>query len=289
MKVAAFNYQMPNHSNFSKYTQYVEECVTKAHSLGAELILFPEYGSIELVSLMDKKIQKKLNEQLEEIQKYREEFLNLYLEQAKKFQIHIVLPSFPWKLENGSIVNRAYVVSEKGIEGYQEKNMMTRFENEEWQVSKGEGIQKVFEFKNIKFGINICYDVEFPDFARKLCSQGVKLILAPSCTEALKGMNRVHVGARARALENQCFVVVSQTTGSVEYSEAIDLNTGMVAAYATPDLGFSDDGIIFQSNVNEAGFYLIDLDFAKIDHVRSSGSVFNFSDIKNLPENASHK
>lgn len=283
MKVASFNYQMPKHKNFDDFKKYVSDLVESAVKSQAEIILFPEYGSIELVSLLSIDAQKNLQMQLEQLQQFRDKFLKHYSELAKKHNVAIVLPSFPWKQDDGKFVNRAYVVSESGVMGYQEKNMMTRFENEDWHVSKGEGIQKVFEYKGIKFSINICYDVEFPDFAREVCAKGVKLILAPSCTETLRGLTRVHVGARARALENQCYVVVSQTILNVDYSEAIDFNTGRVAFYSTPDDGFPDEGILAISEINQACHIVYDLDFSLIDNVRSSGKVFNFNDIKKIP------
>lgn len=276
------NYFLHKHKSFEDFKKNVERQCKEAVSMGSELLLFPEYGSIELVSLMDHWTQKNLAKQLDEIQKYRNDFLQIFIEQAKKLKVLIVTPSFPWKIENGEIRNRAYVVYPNGDHDYQEKSMMTRFENEEWHVKRGDQNQKVFEYKTISFGINICYDIEFPDYAREMCRLGAKLILVPSCTETAKGMNRVHVGARARALENQCYVVVSQTIGDVDYSEAIDKNTGRVGFYSTCDTGFPDDGILHLSEVNVEGWSYVELDFDLIDKVRSSGAVFNFNDIKNL-------
>lgn len=282
MTIASMNYVMPKHKTFEDFKKIVKDQIELAVKNKAEILVYPEYGSIELVSLMDHWTQKNLKKQLDEIQKYREEFLEFYQEQAIENKIVILAPSIPYKLENGEFRNRAYLFFPDGSSDYQEKTMMTRFENEEWKISKGDGILKVFEYKNIKFGINICYDIEFPDFSRSMCQKGAELILVPSCTETHKGMNRVHVGARARALENQCYVVVSQTIDKVDYSEAIDVNTGKVAFYSTCDVGFPDDGILIESKINQPGWTIYQLDFDLIEKVRSSGNVFNFSDLENL-------
>lgn len=276
--IASMNYEMPKHKSFEDFKKLVLSQVADAVKKHAEILVYPEYGSIELVSLMDHWTQKNLHKQLDEIQKYRDDFLSVYANAAKANQVVIIAPSFPFKIENGEFRNRAYVFFPDGSSDYQEKTMMTRFENEEWKISKGDGILKVFQYKEIKFGINICYDIEFADFSRKLCSKGAELIFVPSCTETAKGMNRVHVGARARALENQCYVVVSQTINKVDYSEAIDFNTGKVAYYSTCDIGFPDDGILFQSEVNHPGWSYYSLDFDLIKQVRKSGNVFNFFD-----------
>jgi predicted amidohydrolase len=282
LKVASANYLLKRHQSYPEYEQHIKNIVKAAVDLNADLLLFPEYGSIELVSLMAESIQKNLALQLSEIQKYQEIFLNLYLELAKQYSVLIVAPSFPWKIENGEIRNRSYVFFPNGEYDFQEKTMMTRFENEEWKVSPGNKKLKVFKYKNTTFGINICYDIEFPDFAREQCQLGAQLILVPSCTESIKGMHRVHTGAKARALENQCYVVVSQTIGDVDYSEAIDKNTGKCAAYSTSDLGFPDDGVLLESDVNVPGWNIVELDFAKIENVRSHGNVFNFNDISKI-------
>jgi len=276
--VASMNYEMPKHKSFEDFKKVVQAQVAEAVKNKAEILLYPEYGSIELVSLMDHWTQKNLHKQLDEIQKYREDFFSVYQNAAKLNNLLIVAPSFPYKLENGEFRNRAYVFFPDGSSDYQEKTMMTRFENEEWKISKGDGILKVFEYKNIKFGINICYDVEFADFSLKLCQNGAEMILVPSCTETHKGMNRVHIGARARALENQCYVIVSQTINKVDYSEAIDFNTGKVAFYSTCDIGFPDDGILLESEINKPGWSYYQLDFELIQSVRKSGNVFNFAD-----------
>jgi predicted amidohydrolase len=285
IKIATSTYQMPKHLDFNSYQKRIESFVVKAALAGGEFLIFPEYGSIELVSLMSSHIQKDLEAQLSEIQQYHQAFCDLFRNLAMKYQVVIIAPSFPVQStfdQQSKIVNRAYVFFPNGEESFQEKNMMTRFENEEWRVSSGNGEQKIFEFKEIKFGISICYDIEFPDFSRELCSKGVELIIAPSCTEGLSGMNRVHIGARARALENQCYVVVSQTVGEVDYSEAIDKNTGLAAIYSTADLGFNQDGIEAIGELNQEMWLIHELDFEKIKLVRSSGRVFNFNDILKL-------
>lgn len=153
---------------------------------------------------------------------------------------------------------------------------MTRFEDEEWGVASGDSKLTVFETEFGKVGVSICFDVEFPQFAKELCAKGVKILLAPSCTETMKGLHRVHVGARARALENQCYVVVSQTIGEALWSLAVDKNQGIAAVFAPPDLGFPDDGILIQGELNKSSWVYAELDLEKVDTVREKGSVFNY-------------
>lgn len=276
LKVALAQYSLKKHHSFNAFMENAESWVKEAVVNKARLVVFPEYGSIELVSLFSLEIQQDLVRQLKEMQKHREEFLNCYLELAKKYKVYIVAPSFPYE-EDGHIVNRAFFINPEGLYGYQDKQVMTRFEDESWKVSSPkERKLHVFDVDGVKMGISICFDVEFPDFARELALSGIELLIAPSCTEAAAGMNRVHVGARARALENQIYVGVSQTVGDVDYSEAIDKNTGMAAMYSTCDKGFPDDGILIQGEVNYPKWVYAEVDPSLIARVRAEGSVFNF-------------
>lgn len=115
-----------------------------------------------------------------------------------------------------------------------------------------------------------------------LCSAGASLIIAPSCTETIRGVTRVQVGARARALENQSYVLVSQTIGNAEWSPTVDVNYGFAAAYSTPDKNLPEEGIIASGSPQKEEWLITELDFEKIEQVRADGQVFNFKDLQNI-------
>lgn len=283
LKIASAQYSFNNHNSIDAFKANAEKWVQEACHNGARLLVFPEYGSIELVSLLNVETQKNLKLQLHEIQNFRDEFIVCYVELAKKYNVYIIAPSFPWLESPGHFINRAFVINPSGLYSYQDKQMMTRFEDEDWKVeSPKEKVLNIFDVDGVLIGISICFDVEFPDFARELAKEGVIVLVAPSCTEGLAGMNRIHVGARARALENQFYVVVSQTVGNVLYSEAIDKNTGMAAVYSTCDIGFPDDGIIIQGKLNVPQWIYAEIDPKLVENVRNNGHVFNFQRIKSL-------
>ena len=154
---------------------------------------------------------------------------------------------------------------------------MTRFENEQWLISRGLEI-KTFDTAFGKVAINICYDSEFPHYARKQVELGAKLILVPSCTDTLAGYNRVRIGSQARALENQCYVVQASLVGNADWSEAVDINCGAAAIYTPVDRGFPDNGILAIGNLNQTQWVYAELDFSTIDQVRQVGQVFNYKD-----------
>lgn len=158
---------------------------------------------------------------------------------------------------------------------------MTRFEREVWGIYGGDEL-KVFDIAgktgNVRIGIAICYDIEFPLIAHAMSAAGADLILAPSCTDTMAGANRVQVGARARALENQVYVAVSPTVGLAEWSLAVDVNVGWASILATPDRGFPDDGVIARGELSQPGWIHAELDFAALKAAREETEVFTRKD-----------
>jgi predicted amidohydrolase len=280
--IAAAQYPITKHKNFAAWCKHTEGWVADAVQQQAQVLLLPEYGSMELVSIFTKTIQKNIQQQVKELQILRGGFCNCFEELAKKYHLIIVAPSFP-VMEGDSIFNRVYAFSPKGLVGYQDKFFMTRFENEEWGINAANPKKlALFEAEWGSFGIQICYDVEFGFGSQILNQAGASLILAPSCTETIRGATRVHIGARARALENQSYTVVAQTIGNAPWSPAVDVNYGFAAFYCTPDKNLPEQGIITQKEPQTVGWLVETLDFTKLETVRNDGQVFNFKDHKKV-------
>ncbi|MDP3840463.1 MAG: nitrilase-related carbon-nitrogen hydrolase, partial [Methylococcales bacterium] len=160
---------------------------------------------------------------------------------------------------------------------YQDKLMMTRFENEQWLIESGTDI-KTFDTEYGKIGINICYDSEFPLLARQQVAAGCVLILVPTCTDTVAGYNRVKIGCQARALENQCYVVQSSLVGEAPWSQAVDVNIGLSAIYTPVDRGFPDDGILAIGKLNAVQWVIAEICLEDVETVRQQGQVFNYRD-----------
>ncbi len=70
-----------------------------------------------------------------------------------------------------------------------------------------------FEFGGFRFGLVICYEVRFPEVSRALAVAGAEVLLVPA---AFPNARREHWKAltRARAIENQAYVVAVNRVGS---------------------------------------------------------------------------
>jgi predicted amidohydrolase len=278
MLVAAAQYPITKHASFQDWTIHMKTWVANAARQGSQLLLFPEYGAMELVSIFSEAIRVDIRQQVEAMDQIKDDFCTVFSALAKTYRIMIVAPSIPVLNQDKKRVNRAFVFGPQGLAGYQDKLFMTRFEDEEWGIQSGHKTLSLFETQGGKFGIQICYDVEFGIGSQLLCAAGASLILSPSCTETIRGATRVHIGARARALENQAYSVVSQTVGESLWSPAVDINYGFAAFYSTPDKNLPEDGIISAMTPQKEGWLVQDLDFSKIHDVRKDGQVLNFRD-----------
>ncbi len=64
-----------------------------------------------------------------------------------------------------------------------------------------------------KLGMTICYDLRFPELYRKLVDAGVRIVTVPAAFTVTTGKDHWHVLLRARAIENQVFVLAPAQHG----------------------------------------------------------------------------
>ncbi|RIZ66448.1 MAG: amidohydrolase [Methylococcales bacterium] len=277
VKIATAQYDISFLADWSAYQQKIERWVAEAWAQEANILLFPEYFSMELASLFTQDIYSSLSKQLVAMQSLHDGFIALFTRLAAQYSCIIQAGSFPVLIEGDIYHNRAYLFMADGSVDYQDKLMMTRFENEHWLI-KGAKELKCFDTKYGKIAINICYDSEFPLLARKQVEAGCVLILVPSCTDTVAGYNRVKIGCQARALENQCYVVQASLVGNASWSEAVDVNVGAAAIYTPVDRGFPDNGILSVGVFNEVQWVFAEITPNACATVREQGQVFNHRD-----------
>ena len=276
-KIASAQYDISFLETWGNFEAKVRRWVDEAVTNQADILLFPEYACMELASLFAKDVYSSLSGQLEALQTLLPDYLALFKSLAVNHGVYIQAGTFPVKHANGEFRNHAYFFTPQGEVDFQEKLTMTRFENEQWHISRGLEI-KTFDTVFGKVAINICYDSEFPHYARLQVERGVALILVPSCTDTQAGYYRVRIGCQARALENQCYVVQASLVGNAPWSEAVDLNCGAAAIYTPVDRGFPDNGILAIGEYNVPQWVYAELDLAGVTRVRLEGQVFNYQD-----------
>ena len=151
--------------------------------------------------------------------------------------------------------------------------MMTRFEREQWGISGGSELF-VHDIGKARIGIAICYDVEFPMIARALVEAGADVILAPSMHRHGAWLWRARLGSRPRRGPPRRAARAARPP-PLRRSPAVDINRGAAGVFGPPDLGFPEDGVIAQGEMDKPCFVTARLDPHAIARVRAEGQVFN--------------
>ena len=139
------------------------------------------------------------------------------------------------------------------------------------------GPPAVFETQWGRIGIAICYDLEFPALVRAQVEAGAWLILVPTCTDTMWGFDRVRLAARARALENQCYVAIAPTVGDRPVRHP-RYEPGLRCRLRPVDRGFPEDGLLARGALDADQWVFADLDPARLEQVRADGGVRNHRD-----------
>ena len=77
------------------------------------------------------------------------------------------------------------------------------------RVAAGGSIGTVIQSPVGKLGLSICYDLRFPEMYRKMVENGAEVLLVPSAFLEKTGYAHWEPLLRARAIENQCYVVAA--------------------------------------------------------------------------------
>ncbi len=83
---------------------------------------------------------------------------------------------------------------------------------EERDVFKGGETITLFKCQGIKVGVQICYDIRFPEVSRRLALEGAELLLIPAAFPDPRS-EHWNVLVQARAIENQLFVAATNRIG----------------------------------------------------------------------------
>jgi len=280
IRLAACQYAIELHETWDAYADHLQALCAEAVEAGAQLLLLPEYAGLVLSGQLPAEQRGDLKASIAGIQPLIEPWLALCEGIARRWGIYLQPGSLPVLDLDGLYRNRAWLFGPKGVLGYQDKLIMTRFEREQWGIAAGDGLQ-VFDTDLGRLGILICYDNEFPMLARRLAEEGADLILAPSCTDTEAGYYRVRIGAQARALENQIAVLQSPTVGVAPWSPALDENIGRAGLFVPPDHGMPGDGVVALSEALSpvsSQWLMCEVSLEEVRRVRQEGQVFTRRD-----------
>ncbi len=276
LTIATAQYAIGEPTDFAAFAARVGDRVAHAARAGAGLVVLPEYLALEAAAAQSHEDRGDFARSLAALQRDHDDYTALARDLARRHSIYLVAGTFLLDTGAGRYRNRAYFASPDGKLAFQDKLTLTGFEKSANVIEPGD-VLKVFDTEFGRVGIDVCYDVEFPLYARAQVEAGARVILVPSCTDTEAGANRVRVGCQARALENQVYVACAVTAGEAAWSPALDVNTGTATIYTPIDRGFPSDGVLARA---EAGsdWAFGELDLAALDAFKRDAQVANAND-----------
>jgi predicted amidohydrolase len=283
LRLGLLQYEVTAPTSLDLFAAKLDRLLAGGVADGALLLVLPEYACMEVAAGFAGVGNP--SAELRAVCDVTQQLLEIFVRAAQRHGVWLLPGSMPWR-DRDRVCNRAPLIAPDGKLAFQDKSAMTRFETESWGVASG-APPGVFETQWGLIGIAICYDVEFPPLVRAQTLAGARLILVPSCTDTQHGFNRVCVSARARAIENQCFVAVAPTVGDAPSLATLDVNRGYAAVFGPMDRGFPEDGVIACGEPDRGMWVFADLDLAALDTVRKNGAVRNFRDWQDWPAESS--
>ena len=275
VRIATVQFQQRAVKDFEEFMSNVEYFVDVAADYRCDFVVFPELFTLQLLAYEERRLSAV--EAIESLTRHTPRFVEEMRQLAISYNINIIGGSHPTRTDDGDIQNVGYVFLRDGSVHAQEKIHPTPDERSWWGIKGGDDLNTILTDCG-PIGVLICYDSEFPELARKLADEGAKILFVPFCTDSRQGYLRVRYCSQARAIENQCYVVISGNVGNLPGVENMDIQYAQSAILTPCDLPFARDGIAAEASENVETVTMCDLDLTDLAWARAEGAVQNLRD-----------
>jgi predicted amidohydrolase len=116
------------------------------------------------------------------------------------------------------------------------------------------------EVEGWKVGLTICYDLRFPELYRILALEGCEAITVPAAFTLYTGKDHWELLLRARAVENQCYIVAANQWGSFADGKAAYGRSSIIDPW----------GVVLAQAPDEDCVISAELDRTRLEEVRRS-------------------
>jgi deaminated glutathione amidase len=255
MKIAAV--QMVSSPDWPANRDAAARLVGQAAAAGAQLVLLPEYFCV-----LGRRDTDKLALAEAPGQGPIQAFLAAL---AQEHALWLVGGTLPVRVPGqDSVLNRCAVFDPDGKPaGHYDKIHLFAFDNgrESYDEARtlSAGIEPVaVQAGTLRVGLSICYDLRFPELYRGLMQPPCELVCVPAAFTHTTGQAHWEVLLRARAIENQCYVLASAQGGTHPNGRRTWGHSMVVDPW----------GEVLDVLEEGEGFVMADLDLARLAEVR---------------------
>ena len=272
-RIGCVQWQMRTVNSVQALMQQVEFFIDALSDYQCDVALLPEFFNAPLMGLEQHTTSL---DAIKALAQFTNEIVDEISHLAVSYNISIIAGSMP-VLEDGKLYNVSYFCRRDGTLESQYKIHPTPHEKRAWIMEGGDKVN-IFETDFGKIGILICYDIEFPELARIQSEQGLQLLFVPFWTDTKNAYLRVRCCAQARAIENECYVIISGSVGNLPNVDSADIQYAQSAVFSPSDFSFPHDAIVAETTPNTEMTLIADLDLSKLDILKNEGSVRNSQD-----------
>lgn len=273
VRIGVVQWQMRHYRGTEDFLEQVEYFVDAVSDYESDFILFPELFNAPLMGRFNNVDSRHA---IRELAQFTEPLVQAMSKMAVSYNVNIIAGSMP-VIRNEKVYNVSYVLQRNGKIDSISKIHITPSEEDEWSIEGGNEI-KVIETDAAKIGVQICYDVEFPEMTRKLAEEGMQILFVPFLTDTQNAYNRVRFCAQARAIENECFVAMAGNVGNLPKVANMDLQFAQSAVLTPADFAFPVNGVKAEATPNTEMIVISDVDLSLLTELRNHGSVQTLKD-----------
>ncbi|MGD1890574.1 MAG: GNAT family N-acetyltransferase [Cyclobacteriaceae bacterium] len=271
VRLGAVQWQMRPVDSLEDLLQQMEFFVDTVSSYAADFVVFPEFFNAPLMALAQD--AESASDAVRHLAEYTEPVRDRMQELAITYNINIIAGSMP-VYEDHKLYNVSFLLHRDGRSDSQYKLHITPDEQSYWGLQGGNNLQ-VFETDAGRIGVLVCYDVEFPELSRILADQKMDILFVPYWTDTKNAYLRVRRCAQARAIENECYVVITGSVGNLPRVENMDIQYSQSAVFSPSDFSFPHDAVVAEATPNTETTLITDLDLELLKKLRTQGSVRN--------------
>lgn len=153
---------------------------------------------------------------------------------ARDSQTAFLLGSLLEPAPRGKVYNTSFLISEKGkVAARYRKIHLFQIGLAKVKTDEGRHVTRGSQSVTAKVlgqtaGLSICYDLRFPELFRGLAAKGANLLFVPANFTYTTGLAHWEVLLRARAVENQSFVIAPAQTGISPSSKIRSFGTSLI-------------------------------------------------------------
>jgi len=193
---------------------------------------------------------------------------------AKEYSIYIHAGSiFEISEEEDKVYNTSVILNPQGkIIGVYRKihlaelNVKNGVKYHESEYVKAGNEIVTIDINRVRFGLTICRDIRFPELYRKLTLLGAEAIWVPAAFPVSTGKDHWEILCRARAIENQVYILAPAQIGKSPESDYINYGRSLIV---------DPWGIVITQAPDEETIIISEIDIDRIYRIREQVPVLN--------------